>query len=273
MRQVSAVVCTLNSISSIQNCLESLITCGVGEIIVVDGGSIDGTLEILQKYDCKIVFDEGKGLGAARNLGIINSKLKYVLNCGSDNIIPRSTLYEMMELLASDQSLGGVSCTTRVEVHGILSYFLNLQWKGRISAGIKEVIGTPSIFRRELLIENLFATHRTWSDDEELCTRLAENFALKFATVSSHCLELGQDSFKRLQYRFAAYGRSDFEVWKERSGGWSRSRKIKSIFHPFKSEVVTVMKNLTLIESLIVFPFLLFACLARYKSWFKLSVK
>ena len=62
--QISAVVCSLNEEARIVHCLSSLKKAGVGEIILVDGHSTDKTVEVASKYTDKIVFDDGKGLGA-----------------------------------------------------------------------------------------------------------------------------------------------------------------------------------------------------------------
>ena len=48
-RDVSAVVCTMNSISGIRACLTSLRDAGVGQIVVVDANSTDGTREVSQE--------------------------------------------------------------------------------------------------------------------------------------------------------------------------------------------------------------------------------
>ena len=61
-KDVSAVVCTLNSIASIESCLSSLASSGVGEVIVVDGGSTDGTLTVAHSHADLVLNDPGKGL-------------------------------------------------------------------------------------------------------------------------------------------------------------------------------------------------------------------
>ena len=85
---VSAVVCTLNSISGIESCLLSLRNSGVGQVIVVDANSIDGTAEIAAQLADLVLHDTGSGLGNARNLGIAQSTGDLVLNMGSDNVLP-----------------------------------------------------------------------------------------------------------------------------------------------------------------------------------------
>ena len=64
---VSAVVCTLNSISGIEPCLVSLRSSGVEEIIVVDAGSTDGTREVAGRLADRLLDDPGKGLGQERH--------------------------------------------------------------------------------------------------------------------------------------------------------------------------------------------------------------
>ena len=67
---VSAVVCTLDSISSIEACLTSLRAAGVGQLIVVDASSTDGTREVAEQLADEVVTDPRLGLGHARNVGI-----------------------------------------------------------------------------------------------------------------------------------------------------------------------------------------------------------
>ena len=69
-QDVAAVVCTMNSGVSIRECLASLRAAGVGELIVVDASSSDGTREIALELADQVVDDPGIGLGNARNVGI-----------------------------------------------------------------------------------------------------------------------------------------------------------------------------------------------------------
>ncbi len=143
---ISAVVCTLNSISSISTCLKSLKLAGVNQIIVVDGGSTDGTREIINSYNCELHFDSGTGLGEARNIGIAHANQPFIFNCGPDNSVDRKLLNSMLASLGENQSIAAVGCKTKVETTNWLSKMLNIQWSGRITSGVEDVLGTPNLF-------------------------------------------------------------------------------------------------------------------------------
>jgi len=64
--KTSVVIATRNSIGTIEECLSSLMpyykTGSIGEIIVVDGASTDGTLKVIKKFPVKLMTDPGKGM-------------------------------------------------------------------------------------------------------------------------------------------------------------------------------------------------------------------
>jgi len=113
--KVSAVVLTRNSSRSIVRCLDSIINneYGVSEIIVVDGASTDGTLALIEKYksaqNVKVISDQKRGLGFARDIGWRSSTGAYIIYIDSDVVINRQLIGESLMILESDRMLGGVS--------------------------------------------------------------------------------------------------------------------------------------------------------------------
>jgi len=71
--KISVVICAYNAERTMRACLESLRTLRYPqyEVIVVNDGSTDRTLEIAQQFpEARIISQENKGLSAARNVGI-----------------------------------------------------------------------------------------------------------------------------------------------------------------------------------------------------------
>ncbi len=75
------VICSLNSDSSLERCLTSLVEI-FDFLIVVDGGSPGSTLAIANKY-AELLHDSGSGLGEARGSGLARVKTKYIYNSGN----------------------------------------------------------------------------------------------------------------------------------------------------------------------------------------------
>lgn len=78
------------------------------EYIVIDGGSTDGTIEILQRYSDKIqvlISEKDKGIYDAMNKGLLHATGEYVLFInGGDNLHGRRTIEEIVTRHLSDHT-------------------------------------------------------------------------------------------------------------------------------------------------------------------------
>ena len=266
---VSAVVCTKNSISGIERCLSSLRESGVGELVVVDAYSTDGTREIAWALADRVIGDPGNGLGQARNLGIEQTSLPLILNMGSDNVMPAGQLQVMISELI-DGAYQGVSAQTTIEGNDRVSMGLNLWRRGRFIPGPALVIGTPTLFDGELLRSSPYDCKRAFSDDSELCERWAEDFGSTFAISNAHVIEIGKATWHEVRIRCRMYGISDNEVFSEGiASGWTLRRKAKSLLHPMKSDLLLPLTRLPIRESSVYTPFLVAFTALRYFSWFR----
>jgi GT2 family glycosyltransferase len=70
--RVSVVVCTYNGSRTIGNCLDGLARLDYPdfEVIVVDDGSTDNTVDIVRRYDVRLISTTNRGLSSARNTGM-----------------------------------------------------------------------------------------------------------------------------------------------------------------------------------------------------------
>lgn len=264
---VSAVVCTMNSISGIERCLTSLGGAGVGEIIVVDAHSTDGTREVANRLADIVEEDPGTGLGNARNVGIARTTRPLILNMGSDNVMPPGELEKMIAAL-TQHDLQGVSARTRIEGDDYPSRGLNAWRAGRFRPGPAAVIGTPTLFDGDLLRAHPYDPTRRFSDDSELCERWAREFGARFAISDAEVVEIGKTSWDEVRVRCRMYGISDEEVFRHgRQEGWSLPRQGRSLLHPARADLIEPVIHLPAREAIVTAPFLAAFAGMRYWYW------
>jgi len=84
---LSVVIITYNEEANIGRALESvmpLVGRGRGEIIVVDSGSTDRTVEIAKSFGAKVYIEEWKGYARQKNSAIDKATGEYILSLDAD---------------------------------------------------------------------------------------------------------------------------------------------------------------------------------------------
>lgn len=84
---ISIIIPSYNQQEYLPDAIESALKQEGCEVIVVDDGSTDNSLEIARKYPVKIISQVNKGLASARNTGIMNSTGDWVLPLDADDIL------------------------------------------------------------------------------------------------------------------------------------------------------------------------------------------
>jgi glycosyltransferase involved in cell wall biosynthesis len=97
MPDVSVVIPVRNAERLLEACLASITRNAPREIIVVDGMSTDGTLDVARRYGVKILSDEGGGLPAARLLGAEVAASERVALVDADVVMPDGGLAALVE--------------------------------------------------------------------------------------------------------------------------------------------------------------------------------
>ncbi|MEA3489279.1 MAG: glycosyltransferase family 2 protein [Candidatus Omnitrophota bacterium] len=101
--KLSVVILTKNEEDKIRNCLESI--KWVDEIVVVDGFSTDGTVDICKEYGARIVQHEFEGdFGEERNIGIDNSSGDWILQLDADEVVTGPFRDRVMKILNGEYS-------------------------------------------------------------------------------------------------------------------------------------------------------------------------
>jgi len=101
---LSVVIITYNEEANIGRTLESvqpLVSDGKGEIIVVDSGSTDRTVEIAKSLGAKVFVEEWKGYAAQKNSAIDKAEWDWILSLDADESLEHGTEITIHLLLSN----------------------------------------------------------------------------------------------------------------------------------------------------------------------------
>ena len=100
----SVVIITFNEETNIGRTLASvqpLVADGKGEIIIVDSGSTDRTIEIAKSFGSKVFVEEWKGFAAQKNSAIDKATGGWILSLDADEELERDLALEIVALFPS----------------------------------------------------------------------------------------------------------------------------------------------------------------------------
>lgn len=100
MSRLSAIVITLNAAHHIENCLKSI--QWVDEIIVVDSGSSDETIQICQQFTQQVFsYTDWQGFGIQKNRALAHATGDWVLSIDADEQVPPELRSEIEQAIQS----------------------------------------------------------------------------------------------------------------------------------------------------------------------------
>lgn len=107
MPKFSIIIPVYNVEEYIKKCLDSVFaqTEKDFEVIVVNDGTKDNSMDIVKNYDVKTINQENKGLSAARNRGVKEATGEYIIFLDSDDYIEKNLLQEIKKSLKNDPDL------------------------------------------------------------------------------------------------------------------------------------------------------------------------
>ena len=94
MPKISVIVPVYNTEKYLRRCMESILnqTFNDFEIILIDDGSTDNSHAVCNQYAKKdsrvrVIPTNHIGVGAVRNLGLLDAKGNYIMFCDSDDYV------------------------------------------------------------------------------------------------------------------------------------------------------------------------------------------
>lgn len=127
--KISVIIPCYNIEDYLPKCLESILSQTEKdiELICIDDGSKDNTREVLENYknkhsNIRVLYQNNKGAGPARNLGIENSNGEYIAFMDGDDFYPNHHVLERLYNFARKNNAkicGGSMC---LYSDGVISY-------------------------------------------------------------------------------------------------------------------------------------------------------
>ncbi len=160
-KRVSIITTVLNEAKSIEHLLQVLLSQShkPEEIIVVDGGSTDSTMEIIKKYSkidssIRLIVEEGANIAQGRNVAIQNAKHSLIAVIDAGCRPDRRWLEELIRPFSDNNSLDVVAGLVKVEAHNLFEFFSGLL---TLPGGLKEIdeknfpiYGRSAAFKKEV---------------------------------------------------------------------------------------------------------------------------
>lgn len=181
MRKVSLILPSLNIARYVDECLKSAVNQELKdiEIICVDAGSTDGTLEIIRGYAeqddrIKVVLSDRKSYGYQMNLGMKYALGEYIGILETDDFVPKNMYRELYEIAERERAeiVKADFYRFRTEGDRLERTYNRLDPSGRCYGRIINPAQNPQVFRfimntwsgiyrRSFLEENGVVHHET----------------------------------------------------------------------------------------------------------------
>lgn len=102
--KLSVVIITKNEEKNIERCLISVLWAD--EIVVVDSGSTDNTLEICENYNCKIIKTEWLGFGLTKKLAVNSAINDWIFSIDADEKVTEELHKQIQCILEAPKENG-----------------------------------------------------------------------------------------------------------------------------------------------------------------------
>ncbi|MFA6598825.1 MAG: glycosyltransferase [Ignavibacteriaceae bacterium] len=212
---LSIIIVNYNVKEFLQNLLTSLfkaVTNLSSEIIVVDNGSDDGSVELLREKFPQVTLIANKdnlGFSKANNLGLKIAKGKFILLLNPDTIVQEDTFEKLIEFFKAHQDAGMTGCKI-LNPDGTLQLACRRSFPGPWTSFCK-VSGLSSMFPNS----RLFARYNL--------TYMDENQSYEVDAISGSFMMVRREVFEKiggLDEQFFMYGEDLDWCYRVQKAGW-----------------------------------------------------
>jgi len=176
---VSVIIPAFNEEMRIESCLDRVVTCpSISEIIVVDGGSSDKTLDRVKRFSSVTLLHSKPGRGTQISKGIRSATGDIILILHADSHLQKGAVPGMLRLLQKHPDIVGGAFAAEYDNSGLMFRFNEFLNNGRVRLTGISFGDQAQFFRREL--RNFHYPAQKLMEDIELSMRLKEQGGLAF---------------------------------------------------------------------------------------------
>jgi glycosyltransferase involved in cell wall biosynthesis len=114
---LSVAIITKDEEKRLPECLKS-VSFADDIVVVVDSRSTDRTLEIAERFGCRVFIEDWKGDGPQKNSAIDKCKHEWILIVDADERIPEETAREIKQIISDPKNADAYSFPRRNYFHG-----------------------------------------------------------------------------------------------------------------------------------------------------------
>jgi glycosyltransferase involved in cell wall biosynthesis len=213
--KLSVVVCVRNEESRLRDCLETVFQNNPDEVVLVDGGSTDRTIEIAREFaGVRIIESPNSTLTRDRQVGIDAARNQFVAMIDADHRLRPGDLQSLtrdMEEFNFDIVQSGL---VSHEIHGFWDAAEDESWQlTQNIPGRRDMVGTaPAIYNRRVFDFARFDDNITVTiDDTDFSYRLSKFPDLRLGVGRTKIRQYHFSSFKTYVKKFQWYGKGDGE--------------------------------------------------------------
>jgi glycosyltransferase involved in cell wall biosynthesis len=108
---LSVIIITKNSATQIQTCLESVKFAD--EIIVLDSGSTDETVDICRRYTDKVFVTDWPGFGVQKNRAMLKASGQWILSLDADEHLTLKLQQSIQQVIAAETDINAYALHRR----------------------------------------------------------------------------------------------------------------------------------------------------------------